>query len=483
MSKPNILIVLLDGCRADRLGCYGYNKRPISPNLDKLAQEGFVSLNNYATSNCTIPTVTSMMTGLYPCVHKASSTFSYYDGKHPYLTEILQDHGYYTFGIMNNLVPMSAEWGFIRGYDRFYRIAKRKNTFKESKQEQTKVKNKIPLEIMVKRNLLKGIRTVYPSLATAIENRSQLKYFNKHDLGGVKALEAFHMALAERDKSKPFFGYVNLPDTHAPYFVPNQKYLPSSNLMAAILKPLEFFRSGHKLNDADKEMVSYMYDTCVHYIDSLCGQMVQLLDNLKLKDNTILIFTSDHGGMLAEKNDWVGGKYHLFQPETKTALIMNGPGISGDRKRLSSAVDIFQTILDFSDISKNFPSHGLSLFSKSSHDSIILDSPPFPDRLVQDSAGLETVNFLCRVLIDINFNKIMYENGSFKYLFNVDKDPEELNNLINSKNKSMYENELINKYKNFGISDLDRYDHHDMINLPSIDHINPNASRQKIVYI
>src|SRR5438045_9745873 len=90
----NILLILLDGCRADRLGCYGYTKRNTTPNIDALAKDGIVALNNYATSFCTMPSVISMMTGMYPSVHKATATWGYYDGKYPFLTDILQNHSY-----------------------------------------------------------------------------------------------------------------------------------------------------------------------------------------------------------------------------------------------------------------------------------------------------------------------------------------------------------------------------------------------------
>ena len=115
MSKPNILMVFLDGCRADRLGCYGYEKHKTSPNIDRLAQQGFVALNNYSVTNCTRPAITSMMTGLYPCVHKASSGYSSYNGKYPFLTEILKEEGYYNFGIANDTSILSLYlWNYQR---------------------------------------------------------------------------------------------------------------------------------------------------------------------------------------------------------------------------------------------------------------------------------------------------------------------------------------------------------------------------------
>ena len=175
--KKNILLLLLDGCRAPSLGCYGYDVRDTSPNIDSLAKTGVVAQRNYATSFCTMPSVVSMMTGLYPCVHKATATWGYYDGAYPFLTDILRENDYQTFGISNAIAAMSAEWGFIRGYDRYYRIGKGENWFKASKEEQRGVRKAAP-GVSLKRKLYRSAKKISPRRAEATTAEWSLRRCN-----------------------------------------------------------------------------------------------------------------------------------------------------------------------------------------------------------------------------------------------------------------------------------------------------------------
>ena len=67
-SDPNLIIIGIDTLRADRLGCYGYEKNT-SPNIDRLADEGVIFLRNYSQAPWTMPSFASIMTSLYPRTH------------------------------------------------------------------------------------------------------------------------------------------------------------------------------------------------------------------------------------------------------------------------------------------------------------------------------------------------------------------------------------------------------------------------------
>src|ERR1700693_1336457 len=68
-SRLNVLLVTIDTLRADRLGCYGYSQIE-TPNLDKIARQGVLFENAVAPAPLTAPSHASMMTGVYPTVHK-----------------------------------------------------------------------------------------------------------------------------------------------------------------------------------------------------------------------------------------------------------------------------------------------------------------------------------------------------------------------------------------------------------------------------
>lgn len=486
MKRPNVVIVLMDGCRADRLGAYGYKMRANSKYLDSCAENGVVARNNYSTSNCTMPAVISMMTGMYPACHKAATTSAYYEGSYPFLTTILKDEGYYTFGITNNLVGMSPEWGFVRGYDKYYRIGKNNNWFRESKEEQRGLE-KVSIDTMIKRAIMKGLHAVLPPAQKFLEKKTLLKYYFQNDMGGGRAVETFGLGLRERDGGKPFFCYINLPETHAPYFAPRKYYNPSYNLMKAILKPLEFLQSGAELSQHDQEHLSYMYDSCVEYIDFLCHQIEEQLVAQGLLDNTLLIFTSDHGGMLGERFQWVGGRYHLFEAEIKTACILKGPEIKQQTTdKLTSSIDLFPTIMEYLEIPYKYNINGLSIFSKSGHDSILIDTPAIHEslRALFQHKNLQNLIFDGKALISESGMKCIFENGQLSYLFDLKSDPQEKKNLATNAKSRKYEDAVLKKYQSINASrKIDEYPYNDIADLPQIDKINPGFDPACLIYV
>jgi arylsulfatase A-like enzyme len=125
-ARPNILLLTIDTIRADALGSYGYD-RNTSPFLDSLAAESVVYTRAYATSSWTVPSVASMMTGLYPpshaVVHGAVGRGEVYDqevlpASLPLLAEELKALGYRTFGVAAN-THLGADLGYGRGFDRY----------------------------------------------------------------------------------------------------------------------------------------------------------------------------------------------------------------------------------------------------------------------------------------------------------------------------------------------------------------------------
>jgi len=115
---PNIVLVVLDTLRADRVGVYGHHKRDLTPNLDRLAESSIVYTNALSNAPWTLPTHASLFTGLYPDTHGVSWGHYELDDSWPVLSELLKDRGYDTFAISNNVL-LSSENGFARGYDSF----------------------------------------------------------------------------------------------------------------------------------------------------------------------------------------------------------------------------------------------------------------------------------------------------------------------------------------------------------------------------
>ena len=125
-TQPSLLLITIDTLRADRLPFYGY-KRNTAPFLGKLAEHGIVFTNVYSTSSWTVPSMTSLVTGVYPSSHgvmrgsiKEGHVYSQepVPKKLPNLPEQLRALGYRTYAVTANY-HLTKELGFGRGFDRY----------------------------------------------------------------------------------------------------------------------------------------------------------------------------------------------------------------------------------------------------------------------------------------------------------------------------------------------------------------------------
>ena len=110
-----MLLVTIDTLRADRLGCYGYSKIE-TPNLDKIARQGVLFENAVAPAPLTAPSHASMMTGVYPTVHKVRNTGGFVlSSSQSTLAKILQDEGWDTAAFIGSSV-LKRRFGLNQGF-------------------------------------------------------------------------------------------------------------------------------------------------------------------------------------------------------------------------------------------------------------------------------------------------------------------------------------------------------------------------------
>jgi arylsulfatase A-like enzyme len=119
MQRParKVILVTIDALRADRLGCYGYTKRPTSPNIDRLAGEGVIFEKAMVQAPWTGPSMGSVMTGHYP---SEIGMYRNRDGiakEFPMLAEHFQRAGFRTASFMANSLLLGKTNGFLRGFD------------------------------------------------------------------------------------------------------------------------------------------------------------------------------------------------------------------------------------------------------------------------------------------------------------------------------------------------------------------------------
>ncbi|MBN2716870.1 MAG: sulfatase, partial [Deltaproteobacteria bacterium] len=278
-SAQNVVLVLIDTLRADKLSAYNRDSRVQTPFLDTLAKESMIFENAWAQENWTKPSITSLLSGLYSATHQNKSE----NNKVPSSVVMMQEHfsklGFETAGFVANGY-VSDKFGFKRGWDTWT------NYVREGKR-----------------------------------NRAEFV-----------ADDAVNWLRKRRDE-KPFFLYIHTIDPHVPY-IPPAKYRalydnePYNGVVTATetAKLLEKVKTGAlKLTDRDKFRLEALYDGEISYHDDY---LVKVYDELKaqgLLDNTVLIVTADHGEEFFEHGS-VGHGHSLYEELLHVPLIIRLPG-------------------------------------------------------------------------------------------------------------------------------------------------------------
>ena len=115
-SIHNVLLISIDTCRADHLGCYGFKKQT-TPNIDRLAERGILFRNASTPIGLTLPAHSSMFTGTYPLYHGIHDNLnSKLDESNLTIAEILKENGFLTGAVISAYV-LDSQFGVAQGFD------------------------------------------------------------------------------------------------------------------------------------------------------------------------------------------------------------------------------------------------------------------------------------------------------------------------------------------------------------------------------
>lgn len=317
MNKTaNVLWIVLDGLRADRVGCYGHD-RAATPNLDALARDGLMAEIAIAQSGWSLPSYATMLTGLYPSEHGLMCTCDTLRDDVPTLPAVLSSAGFQTLAIVAN--PYLADpWGLNRGFDMSFVHLQRRGQIRQHGRD----------------------RWAWWHLG-----RRLMWYLGLWEKGGYPVTRYFLSLLDSL--SQPWFAFLALIETHAPY-KPPLKYLRRhiTSTRELLTHPL-FAKKASKvhgrrmmLGTPAMDRLLRLYDAEIEYSDWLVGLLLTELQRRQILDSTIVIVTADHGDLFGEHGGLLDHSIGLSNGLVRVPLLIRWPESIAPGTRIREPVEL-----------------------------------------------------------------------------------------------------------------------------------------------
>ena len=343
--SPDIIFIVLDTQRADRLGAYGYEKA-ITPNFDQFAAQGALFKMGITPAQWTVPSHASMFTGLYPTAHQMTQSNQALSKEEPTLVEWLQRDGYETVGFCNNPIVGVLDNGFKRGFDAFYNYCgAAPNPYKRFAN--------LPAPAQT---ILNAIANAFRRFADPIQNFfgqseqafsisinewltpiwARLANFKGQNERSVRHIAQLLQDREQANVDKPLFLFLNLMETHLPFWPPQTyldqtaPYLREDATMRAEMQRWnrEAYRwaapLAEPMPESERRLLSDLYDAEVAYQDAYLGELFTALAKRDKANNTLTIIVGDHGDGLGE-HQMVGHAFNAYQELVHVPLVVHWP--------------------------------------------------------------------------------------------------------------------------------------------------------------
>ena len=462
-KQQNIVVIVFDALSAYNISFYGY-QRETMPNLARLSERAVVYHNHYAGGNFTTPGTASLLTGTLPWTHRA-------------------------FDLYGKVDDLFIEKNIFTAFPDHYRLAYTHNPVANTLLEQvsTKMDEHVPLENLLLTNddIVTALFSKDESIATvsftrAMKNKEEgfsyslflsrilraLREQRVSDLrsqfpGGIPSIAGDNYFLLEdaiswlgdtlQSLSEPFMGYFHFMPPHGPYHT-HKNYFGhfDGDGYRAPYKPLDLFsREGSDaLEKLSKKRANY--DEFILYLDREFGRFMKRMEDSGILENTWVVLTSDHGELFERG---IAGHLTsvLYEPVIRVPLLIFEPGRKTrmDIYSRTSAIDVLPTLLHVTNQNPANWSEGIVL-------------PPYnpmkePNRnmyVVQSRKNRATSPLTTATIALLKEQyKLTYffgypelgPDGERIELYDLENDPEELNDLSSSKPDTT--SELLNEIK------------------------------------
>ncbi|GMU93687.1 MAG: hypothetical protein AMXMBFR4_27450 [Candidatus Hydrogenedentota bacterium] len=409
-SGPNIILIAVDTLRADYLRMYDEAGAVANtPAIDALREDSVLYLNCFAQSSWTKASFATLFSGQYPESHTAMKKDSMLPDSVVTFPELLMENGYYTQGYCNN--PNIADtYNYGQGFVE-YLYLKPRFLFGAAQSAE-------------KMALYKVLRQVYfKAMGKITGGRINVAdFYQPGDVVTQTGLE--WLDSADRPNDAPFFLFLHYMDPHDPYMDHKNPGVGYARVrLGDAMKPEEW---KNKLRDA--------YIGEIEFCDQQIGKLIDGLKQRGLYDNSVIVFTSDHGEEFHEHGGWWHG-LSLYDEQIGVPLLIKLPKneLAGETNVfMTRHVDLAPTLLQFAGVPKDDGMQGTSLF-------MVDNAAEWGNNEVSDIySHLNFEGIELRAVRTPSFKLIQANEGNKRNykpveLYHVEKDPEESENLAGMK--------------------------------------------------
>ncbi len=387
--EKNVIFIVLDTVRADRLGCYS-NSSDLTPEIDRFAKDAVLFENAFSHAPWTLPSIASLFTSRYPAQHGAGGSlgkFKILQNDAVTLAEVFQRAGVVT-GAIVNVFLLSEKFGMTQGFE--------------------------TVDAYVTGNNI-DVRRAGPTTSAA------LRWIDQH-------------------KNKPFFLFVHYFDPHLIYNPPqpfrrrfaDPQDCNTTDYIFGTVRDMVELRRNQTSPPPDKiARLEKLYNGEIAYTDSEVGKLIDGISQRGLDKNTIIVITADHGEEFLDHGGFEHG-HTLYDELLHIPLIVRAPAITTKKespvkaKRVPDTVrsiDVAPTLCELAGIPGDSAFIGQSLvpFLQGSHQQ--LSRPVLSQGNMWGPSGTAWRKDGLKLILQSSSPEVQ--------LFNIRTDPQEQENLAN----------------------------------------------------
>ena len=417
--KPNILLVMADQLAAQALPMYG-NAVCKAPNLERLAASGTVFENGYCNYPLCVPSRASMMSGRLTPEIGVWDNACELPSSQPTVAHWLRREGYRTI--------LTGKMHFI-GPDQLHGFEERTVTDVYPADYQWIADWEAGAAFVPSGTAMNGVVEAGPATRTMQEDYDE-------EVGFVAERAIFDFA---RDgDERPWFQVASFTCPHTPFVVSKRWWdlyedveIDEPAVGAIPFEELDymskalFFAHGrhrHDVSQAHLMAARRAYYGMISFIDHQVGRLLDALKASGQADDTIVLFTSDHGDMLGERGMWFKQSFHEWSSHVPLVVSLPGERTPARLDGVCSLVDVLPTLVDAAGGTVDAEHDGSSLLPL-----LRGEAADWPDTAICDYSGIGPCT-PTRMVRRGSF-KLIYTHGHPHQLFDLGTDPNELTNL------------------------------------------------------